>query len=524
MARSMAQRIIAVRVHSRLWRRRPAILACNNNNLLCTDFASLGNTHTPLLLSTQLFRTALRSPRCETKPSVRVHVARYYFSSSSSQQKQSGKGALSVTTDGVTKDYDDDDDDVANHGSPVKESEFVKWERISHEIINTPLGNLSSFNAKLARQALYGFSHNRTPAAIHQAFRLIDRIAMELQRNEELKSDWYRGKSPIGLRLLNAVLDAYTFCWIQQNQASRRSQQQEQQVETVHVPGDIFTVLQGLETLGYPTDCRSYSLLMKAAVRARGPTSSCAPPPVLCEQIIDHMLDRVATMNDSACSPDIIALTTALKAWAVSPRDDAAHRATMLWRQIIQLYDDRVLDAQPNTVFYNTVIETLVKPKNRHVGNDWEFMELAEDIMRSMRVSPYPDVAPTDVTFRLVVFGWMDVAKSLSRRREKVSREPREALLRGYKLLREILRMPSSTEFVNSSFASSLLWTGVQTSSTSNDYAVAEQIFMELFNPSAPLFEPDCSCFRAMIVLYNQTGRPDNAQESKFNALALTDL
>jgi hypothetical protein len=100
----------------------------------------------------------------------------------------------------------------------------------------------------------------------------------------------------------------------------------------------------------------------------------------------------VESETNRAVMPDTVAFTTAIRAWAIktwtagcgASGGRTVAKCCRWWRIVI--------DAQPNTVMYNTVLDALVR-SNVRAG-----MERADEILRQMMTSPYQDVYPDTVS------------------------------------------------------------------------------------------------------------------------------
>jgi hypothetical protein len=419
----------------------------------------------------------------------------------------------------VLSSHTEDDGPVDNtrvrfnpHTSPSE------WYTITERILQADVGTLTGVNVKRAEEAIrwWVICHTEDDAgAVDAAFRLVDRVTLEVSHNDgyllttpELRH-WYTGSYPRATHLLNDVLSAWMRCWKYPvfNDEVR-----------IFSPSEILLVVEGLATAGVPVDCRSYSLLMKASLYHEG--ANCDPAPLFCDKVLCRMIERGS--EHSECLPDVVAFSTAINAWAKSTLPDAAQKALDLFREIVQLYDDRVLDEPPNTVTYAGVLEALVKAEK------WDEMEIAETLLVEMNDSPYAGVSPCAVCYGIVLYGWVNFARSLGVRNRHplgrqagdavelapLGRQSRDAVDRAYRLLQQAILMNKSLvqqRLVDTSICSKVVSAAVHTILHPADYAKVEEMVETLFGQNSE-FEPDLRTCRTLIFLYAKTRRPQQAQ------------
>jgi tetratricopeptide (TPR) repeat protein len=369
------------------------------------------------------------------------------------------------------------------------------------DVIESPVGSLSSLDLCQAEETIRWWTTQRTAEGVTAAFHIFGRIAVELEKSPHLLNTedliyWLDGRYPRSTHLLNAALDAWRIVWESGGSASNGVVGEE--IDTLP-PEQVLLSVERLaaatNTCPVPLNERTYSIIMNAAVK-RGDSGT----PIFTERILETML--VESGTNPAVMPDTVAFTTAIRAWAISGRPDAAHRAEGLWREMLSLVEDQVIDAQPNTVMYNTVLDALVR-SNTRAG-----MERADEILRQMMTSPYQDVYPDTVSFRLVIFGWTELMSE--------EEEEQDSADRAYSLLSEMLRLyetGSSDVDVDASFFSKLISTLAR---FGTDYQKAQDIYdhlLELYERTGdPRFEPDIYTTRAMVIVYSKQNRPEMAE------------
>jgi pentatricopeptide repeat protein len=372
-----------------------------------------------------------------------------------------------------------------------------EWKACTIKLLDateSPVGSLSSLDVCHAEETVRWWTTQRTPEGVTSAFRIFERIAIELEKSPHLLDTedliyWLDGRYPRATHLLNAALDAWRIVWEMSGEASTLR------------PEQVLSSVERLAaaTPSVPLNERTYSIIMNAAVK-RGDFGT----PIFTERILETML--VESETNPAVLPDTVAFTTAIHAWAVSGRPDAAHRAEELWREMLSLADDQVIDAKPNTVMYNTVLNALVRSNVR--AN----MERADEILRQMFNSPYQDVYPDTVSFRLVIFGWTELEPSFIEAVPSCS----SGVDRAYSLLTEMLRIyetGSSNVDIDASFFSKLISTLAR---FDTDLKKAQDIYghlLDLYERTGdPRFEPDIYTTRAMLIVYSKQNEPVKAE------------
>jgi tetratricopeptide (TPR) repeat protein len=374
----------------------------------------------------------------------------------------------------------------------------------------SPVGSLSSYDLCQAEETVRWWTTQRTPEGVTAAFRIFDRIAVELEKSPQLLNSedliyWLDGRYPRATHLLNAALDAWRIVW--ENSSNGLAVVVAGEETDTLPPEQVLLSVQRLaaatNTCPVPLNERTYSIIMNAAVK-RGDSGT----PIFTERILETML--VESETNPAVLPDTVAFTTAIRAWAISGRPDAAHRAEGLWREMLSLVEDQVIDAQPNTVMYNTVLDALVR------GNVRAGMERADEILRQMMTSPYQDVYPDTVSFRLVIFGWTELWSEEEEEQVRGKADPSDSVDRAYSLLKEMLRLyetGSSNVDVDASFFSKLISTLARFGA---DFEKAQDIYdhlLELYERTGdPRFEPDLYTTRAMIIVYSKQNQPEKAE------------
>ena len=392
----------------------------------------------------------------------------------------------------------------SSHSSNSSEAEEKKqrfdptrsdWTKVTRSLLHSP-GIWTPEQFVLAEQTIRWWVTTRkdnsdTPKL---TLSLLQHAAAQLAKDPQLLqtdelANWYKGEYPRATHLLNAVLDTWRVLW--------------KKGHDLPAPNKMLIQVEELETLGLPLDTRSYSLILKAAVQRSTP--SCPPAPLFCEIVLfKHMLSSSRLAD---CRPDMVACCTVLDAWAKSRRADAAENALKLFRKVIEFHEEGHVSEAPTSVLHTGVIEALANSKT------WENMEKAEEILRGIMASPFPELAPYLVTFRLVVFGWANLAELLSqnaKKPDKHKKQASEAVARGYQLLDQLRK--EHFDRVDTSFASKMLYTAVRTSKTKADLELAEKMYQDLFERK-PAFGLDASTLRSLIMLYARTRRPRRAME-----------
>lgn len=318
-------------------------------------------------------------------------------------------------------------------------------------------------------------------------------------------------------------------------------------------------------------NCRSYTLIMQAAVESKYSPST---TPLFCENILNEMIlksqeqrkqqQKVETTNELMsstslvntttsgygydCRPDTVTFTIVLNAWAQSGRSDAAIRAEQLFLEYLNMYDSNLLsklDSEPNTILFNTLLDALVKQK--HI----DAMERAEITLNDMMSSPYPNTIPNTISFRNVIFGWANVQPLIKKESKNVQRDYETNIDqqvcyyvdRAYKILKDAINVYKSGNTnidIDATFFAKLISTLARQQNNSGStnvgnekhntpqkqhrrssmsqlrYKKAEEIYkyMEtLYNSSGNdlRFEPEVNTYRAMIIVYANTKRPQEA-------------
>lgn len=379
---------------------------------------------------------------------------------------------------------DVDKDGIKERFDPTRtETEWKEFTSKCLDPLLSPVGSLSSQNLVAAEETIRWWTTQRTVQGVNAAFLLYERMAVELEENPDLLETedmiyWLDGRYPRATHLLNAALDAWRIVW--------------EETGATLPPEQVLLSVERFASATPPVllNDRTYSIIMNAAVKRGDPGT-----PIFTERILETML--VNSQINPAVMPDIVAFTTAVRAWAISTRPDAAQRAEGLWLEMLSLHDDRVIDATPNTVLYNTVLSALVRTRQ------FSDMERADEILRQMLTSPYQDVYPDTVTFRLVVYGWTELDDPLG-------------VDRAYLLVQEMLRIyetGSASLELDSTFFSKLISTLARFDSNLDK---AESIYQELValyeRTGDACFEPDVYATRAMIIVYAKQGRPEKAE------------
>jgi hypothetical protein len=381
------------------------------------------------------------------------------------------------------------------------------------DVIESPVGSLSSLDLCQAEECVRWWTTQRTSEGVTAAFRIFDRIAVELEESPHLLNSedliyWLDGRYPRSTHLLNAALDAWRIVWEYSGSANSGVAAVAGEETGTLPPEQVLLSVKRLaaanNTCPVPLNERTYSIIMNAAVK-RGDYRT----PIFTERILETML--VESETNPAVMPDTVAFTTAIRAWGISGRPDAAHRAEVLWQEMLSMVEDQVIDAKPNTVMYNTVLDALVR-SNVRAG-----MERADEILRQMMTSPYQDVYPDTVSFRLVIFGWTELMSEEEEEQVLGGKAgPSDSVDRAYSLLNEMLRlyeMGSSDVDVDASFFSKLISTLAR---FGTDYQKAQDIYdhlLELYERTGdPRFEPDIFTTRAMIIVFSKQNQPEKAE------------
>lgn len=389
----------------------------------------------------------------------------------------------------------------------------TEWRSLTKDLLDPnvfPMGSLPIDQFVEAIQATrWWISTRKTSESISAALQLINRLAVEVHLNPKLLNtedlnNWYTGRYPRARHLLNAILDTWKICWRDSARSSKGKQ--------LPSPEQILQRIDALP--GLEPDCRSYSIIMTAAISSGSLSNSSGTErrhsmnmiPIFCEDVLNRMLERGRT--NPAALPDNVAFTTVLNAWAQSGRPDAAERANVLWINQVQLFDAKAIDAQPTTVTYNTFLHALTRAPLR-VDN----LERAEELLQDMLTSPYAHVYPDTVSYRLIIFGWAAMKNSSS-------------IDRAYRLLKDMVNIHETMGFneknsnnkeifdFDVSFFSKLISTAAL---SVGDYKAAEKIFQYLEEvhqrTGDPRFQMDARVARSMIVVYAKTDRPALAEK-----------
>ena len=380
---------------------------------------------------------------------------------------------------------------------------ITNWEHVTQELLQQPITTERAFDR--AEQAARYWTTQNTHQAISYAFQLFRHMATQLHQEQpdliQVVYYWDRGAFPRATSLLNAIMDLWRIAW-QQNIISHPD------------PTEAFAFVQEMDALQVPVECRSFTYAMQAALQRSPDDNTC--PELFCENILAFLLVRGSEQDN--CLPDRIAWTMALNAWAKSNRPDAAERAMQLWQLLMDLQHQRKLRETPNTILYNAVLEALTK--TRQVQD----MEQAEIILMSMMETPFPDVVPDTVSYRLVVFGWNALAVELFRRQQQqrdrqqqLSFSARDAMERAFRLVKIASRdIKEGQPVINASFYAMLISTLSRNSRDYTDHKRAEEIFhylnQQYEKTKHSQFQPDAHILKAMLIIYAKTNRPKQAQ------------
>ncbi|GAX26565.1 hypothetical protein FisN_21Lh033 [Fistulifera solaris] len=355
-----------------------------------------------------------------------------------------------------------------------------------------------------AEQAVRYWTTQQTPQAIYFAFQLFHHMATQLHHEQpeliQVVYYWDRGAFPRATSLLNALMDAWRIAW-------------QQSIISDPTPFEALEFVKEMDALQVPVECRSFTYPMQAALQRPFTPDVC--PAVFCEDILAFLLVRGSEQDNYL--PDRIAWTITLNAWAKSPRPDAAQRAMQLWQLLLDLQHQRKLRETPNTILYNAVLEALTK--TRQLAD----MEQAETILMSMMETPFPEVVPDTVSYRLVVFGWNHLAVELfaQQRQHKERRQSaftaRDAMERAFRVVKLASRdVKEGQPVIDASFFSMLISTLSRHSRDYADHKRAEEIFHYLNQQHERTkhvrFQPDAHIMKAMLILYAKTDRPKQAQ------------
>ncbi|GAX23282.1 hypothetical protein FisN_21Hh033 [Fistulifera solaris] len=376
------------------------------------------------------------------------------------------------------------------------------WEDVTREILQHPITTERVFDQ--AEQAVRYWTTQQTPQAIDFAFQIFRHMATQLHQEQpeliQVVYYWDRGAFPRATSLLNALMDAWRMAW-------------QQSIISNPTPFEALEFVKEMDALQVPVECRSFTYPMQAALQRPFTPDVC--PVDFCENILAFLLVRGSEQDN--CLPDRIAWTMALNAWAKSPRPDAAQRAMQLWQLLLDLQHQRKLRETPSTILYNAALEALTK--TRQLAD----MEQAETILMSMKETPFPEVVPDTVSYRLVVFGWNQLAiEPFAQQRQRKERRQsaftaRDAMERAFRVVKLASRdVKEGQPVIDASFFSILISTLSRHSRDYADHKRAEEIFHYLNQQYERTkhvhFQPDAHIMKAMLLLYAKTDRPKQAQ------------
>ncbi len=423
-----------------------------------------------------------------------IHFSRSYLSSSAANSDAANSATITLST---------------THFIPPSQrydTAITNWEDVTQEMLQHPITTERTFDQ--AEQAVRYWTTQRTPQAISFAFQLFRHMATQLHFEQpeliQVVYYWDRGAFPRAISLLNALMDAWRMAW-------------QQSIISNPTPLEALAFVKEMDALQVPVECRSFTYPMQAVLQRPSTPDVC--PAVFCEDILAFLLVRGSEQDN--CLPDRIAWTMALNAWAKSPRPDAAQRALQLWQLLLDLQHQRKLRETPNTILYNAILEALTK--TRQLAD----MEQAETILMSMMETPFPEVVPDTVSYRLVVFGWNQLAVELfaqqrqqlkqQKQRQQALFTARDAMERAFRLVKLASRdVKEGQPVIDASFFSMLISTLSRHSRDYADHKRAEEIFHYLNQQHERTkhahFRPDAHIMKAMLILYAKTDRPKQAQ------------
>lgn len=231
--------------------------------------------------------------------------------------------------------------------------------------------------------------HRTRPQTIQTCLTLFGRTVTTLElhpqllKKDECLAHWYDGRYPRATHLLNAIVDAWRLCWMDNANVVSAKQ--------------LFSLLESWTAAAppVPIDARTYTLLLTAATAKGDPTQA----PLSGQELLAIMLERGATQQ--AELPDTFLFTATLRAWALSGREDAAQGAWALWKDWRELRREGTVTATPNVVAYTTLLDVLT------AAEDLVYMQHADQVLRDMMGHLHETVTPDTIAFRLVIFGWL---------------------------------------------------------------------------------------------------------------------
>ncbi|GKY98373.1 hypothetical protein MPSEU_000794900 [Mayamaea pseudoterrestris] len=337
-------------------------------------------------------------------------------------------------------------------------------------------------------QTIRYWTTQRTPEAVNNCFKLFDLMIQQLHDRPELLktrdlSYFYTGNYPRATHLLNAVLDAWRIQFELQDK-----KRMEESTHTLLNPYRVVDRVEHYAKRGVTMNCRVYSIIMQASLCDKHFHKD---TPIVCEQLLNYMLQNPHTM------PDTVAFTTAIRAWGKSSRPEAAERAEQMFLELVNLYDSNLLQDPPNTVTYNTVLDAMCRSTQRDV------MQRAHNLFCDMRSSPYPQVAPNTISYRIMITGWASI----------------QVMDKACSLLHEMVQLyqTGSTDVqLDATFFSKLISILAKSKERQNHIRARElyQVLQRLHQETRDArFSPDeLFTTRAMIIVYSKLQQPDLAE------------
>lgn len=355
---------------------------------------------------------------------------------------------------------------------------------------------------------------------------------------------WFSGEYPRVTHTLNAVLDSWRIVWENSNLKGGKDH-----AERRPSPSEVLDLIMSeYDTIA---DSRSFVMLMTAAKRgglglakvhdkrqsgARESYSGGIDAANFCEHVLDVMLSPPSSGPSLAKTteesrflqrrlPDSVAFATAIDAWSKSKSSCAADRAMTLFQLQNQLHAQGLVDAQPSTESYNTVLNALtrkvssVRKRKRTsygspdgISSHMQQMQRADNMVQEMMDSPYKNVWPDTVTFRILINGWAIAGDAL-----KAARWLLEAV-RLYK--------PSSSfegEFEDGicvrprvKVDATMFSQVISVLAKQYEFEKAEELYrslLYLYNDTKdPQLEPEFRVLRSMLIVYAKTDRPGDAE------------
>ena len=403
----------------------------------------------------------------------------------------------SFDTTGSSHDHTEGDDDFYFDPSISEE----EWLETTHRLLSTATisneENIDqvSFTPRdvvLAEQTIRYWTTQRTIQGLRYCFRLLDTLFYRLQEHPELleageSSYMFTGNYPRATHLINAVMDTWRILYEHKDIDQQQSQLIADDSILPKDPYQAHTKVQHwTNTLNVPLSCRTYSIIMQAAISRPD-----VDTPIFCETLLNQMLQQPHTM------PDTVAFTTAIHSWSTSKRPEAPLRAEQLFHELVQLHDSKVLDAAPNTVTYNTVIHVMCQSKQP------DCIQRAHKLFADMQLSPYANVQPNTVSFRILIQAWTSIGR----------------IDQACALLQEMVQYyqaKSDTVQVDATLFSHVISILAKSKQPAHHQRAQElyQVLQRLFQETQDdRFHPDnVLILRAMIIVYSKLQQPESAE------------